>query len=59
MPLPPGSSRRDAIDAHLTSPWPSRADAGRRLLEAEPMPVGDWDEVKREIEDDYAQRFEA
>jgi hypothetical protein len=43
---------RDAIDQRYASRWPSPEEAGRRLLDAEPMPVDDWEIIKRELEDD-------
>lgn len=53
-----GTLVRDAIDERYGSRWPSSEDAGRRLLEAEPMPVADWDVLKRELEDEIVDRHE-
>ena len=41
---------RDAIDRDLAGPGLRRAEAGRRLLEAEPMDVGTVDELLGELE---------
>lgn len=53
-----GTLVRDAIDARYASRWPSPEEAGRRLLDAEPMPVDDWAHVKRELDDELAGRHE-
>lgn len=41
---------REAIDATFPQDGPSRSDAVRLLLDAEPIDVGDWSEMKDEIE---------
>jgi len=41
---------REAVDTAFPDERLNRADAGRRLLEAQPIEVGDWAEVKGEIE---------
>lgn len=45
---PVASVVREAVDRLLAEETDRRA-AGDRLLAAPPMPVGDWDEIKREI----------
>jgi hypothetical protein len=40
---------REALDRMFASETTGRREAGDRLLRARPMPVGDWDEIKREI----------
>lgn len=42
---------RDAIDGHYGVDLDSRRAAYERVLAAEPMPVDDWDEMKRELLD--------
>lgn len=51
---PVGAIVRDAIDEKLPpDPDPDAvAAAARRLLEAEPMPVEDWDVMKRQMLDE-------
>ena len=51
-----GALIREAIDEKLAQGTrDARAEAARRLLAAEPMPVEDWPEMKREmIEGRYA-----
>jgi hypothetical protein len=44
---------REAIDTAFPNNQPTRAEAGRRLLDAEPIPVDDWPIMKREIEEMY------
>lgn len=44
---------REAVDAAFPAQSIPRADAGRRLLNAEPIAVGDWTELEREIESMY------
>lgn len=53
-----GTLVRDAIDERYGSRWPSPEEAGRRLLEAEPMPVDDWGVLKKELEDSVVVRYE-
>jgi hypothetical protein len=50
---------RDAIDRAYPTSSGSVAEAARRLLEAEPMPVDDWEIMKREIEEMYEPRGDA
>lgn len=40
---------REAIDQAFPDDWPDRGEAGAHVLAAEPMPVGDWETVEREI----------
>lgn len=40
---------REAIDRMFAGGTTGRREAGDRLLRAQPMPVGDWDELKEEI----------
>lgn len=51
---PIGAIVRDAIDGALPAGRdPGTVDAAaRRLLQAEPMPVDDWDEMKRAMLDE-------
>jgi post-segregation antitoxin (ccd killing protein) len=42
---------RDAIDRDLAGPSMRRWEAGRRFLEAEPMPVGSVEELRAELDD--------
>lgn len=42
---------RDAIDRGLPAHVQRRADAGRRLLDADPMPVPEPDEFRRELDE--------
>jgi len=51
-----GTLVREAIDERYGSRWPSPEEAGRRLLEAEPMAVEDWQDMKRELEDEMVDR---
>jgi 2-keto-4-pentenoate hydratase len=44
---------REAIDIAFPDETISRSAAGRRLLDAEPIPVGDWPGLKAEIEGMY------
>ncbi len=44
---------REAIDTAFPAEGLSRVDAGRALLDAEPIEVGDWSELKDEIEQMY------
>lgn len=44
---------REAVDASFPAQPVPRADAGRRLLDAQPIAVGDWDELEGEIEAMY------
>jgi predicted transcriptional regulator len=44
---------REAIDVAFPDETISRQAAGRRLLDAEPIEVGDWQELKAEIEGMY------
>jgi predicted DNA-binding protein len=46
-----GALIREAIDEKLARAQDERAEAFRRLLEAEPMPVDDWPAMKREMLD--------
>lgn len=41
---------REAIDASFPPDGPSRGVAGRLLLDAEPIDLGEWADVKSEIE---------
>jgi len=41
---------RDAIDRDLAGPGLRRAEAGRRLLDAEPMEVGSIDDLVNELD---------
>lgn len=43
---------REAIDRTFPAVAADRAQAARRLLDAEPMPVEDWPEMKRELIDE-------
>lgn len=45
-----GALVRDAIDVAYPGVENDRERAGGSLLEAEPMPVADWDELKRDVE---------
>lgn len=40
---------REAVDVAYPDQEIDRAEAGRRLLAAEPIPVGEWDELAAEI----------
>ncbi len=42
---------RDAIDRDLSGPGRRRSEAGRRLLEAEPMAVGTPADLARELDE--------
>ena len=53
-----GALVRTAIDERYSSVWPSPEEAGRGLLEAEPMPVGDWEDMERELEDRFVEPHE-
>lgn len=53
-----GTLVRDAIDDRYGSRWPSPEEAGRRLLDAEPMPVDDWEVLKRELQDQLVDPYE-
>lgn len=44
---------REAVDVAFPEESPSRAQAGARLLAAEPLEFGEWADVKREIEGMY------
>jgi hypothetical protein len=44
---------REAIDAAFPADGMGRADAGRVLLDAEPIELGEWPELKEEIEQMY------
>lgn len=44
---------REAVDAAFPAQPIPRAEAGRRLLDAQPIAVGDWDEIEGEIESMY------
>ncbi|MDQ2707781.1 MAG: ribbon-helix-helix domain-containing protein [Actinomycetota bacterium] len=44
---------REAIDTAFPADGLSRTEAGRLLLDAEPIEVGDWSELKDEIEQMY------
>lgn len=44
---------REAIDATFPPDGPGRGAAGRLLLDAEPLELGDWSDVKDEIETMY------
>lgn len=44
---------REAIDAAFPDEGPDRAEAARRILDAEPIPVSDWPWLKKEIEQMY------
>jgi hypothetical protein len=44
---------REAIDAAFPGDGPDRAEAGRRVLDAEPIPVSDWPLIKDEIDRMY------
>jgi hypothetical protein len=47
---------RDAIDGHYGVDLESRRAAYERVLAAEPMPVDDWDVMKRELLDTFYDR---
>lgn len=47
---------RDAIDASLPPSGQSRAVAGARILQAEPMDVPEPEELRRELDDLRARR---
>ena len=42
---------RDAIDRDLAGPEIRRREAGKRILRATPMPIGDVDEMLSELEE--------
>lgn len=44
---------REAIDAAFPHDEPDRAEAARRVLDAEPIPVSDWPLIKDEIDRMY------
>jgi len=44
---------REAVDAAFPAEPRPRAEAGRRLLDAEPIAVEDWDRLKGEVESMY------
>lgn len=44
---------REALDLAYPAERVSREEAGRRLLEAEPIAVGDWPALKEELEELY------
>jgi hypothetical protein len=44
---------REAIDLAYPAEGMSRSEAFRVLFEAEPIDVGDWDDIKAEIEQMY------
>jgi hypothetical protein len=44
---------REAIDLAYPAEGMSRSEAFRVLLEAEPIDVGNWDDIKAEIEQMY------
>lgn len=46
-----GALIREAVDRAFPAVPPARQEAGRRLLEADPMEVGDWPQMKRELLD--------
>ncbi len=48
-----GALVRHAIDARFASRWPDRRSAAAALLAADPMEVGGWDEIERELEHRY------
>lgn len=50
---------REAIDQAFPQDWPDRERAGAHILEAEPMPVEDWEAVKGEILEGLYGRPEA
>jgi hypothetical protein len=51
-----GALIREAVDEKLSRAQDERAEAFRRVLEAEPMPVQDWPVMKRQmLEDRYAK----
>lgn len=45
---------REAIDGAFPDDTPTRREAGRLLLDAPPLPVADWAELKNEVEGMYA-----
>lgn len=49
---------REAIDAALPGDDFGRDEAGQLLLDAESVPVGDWPELKAEIEQLYDRAIE-
>lgn len=54
-----GALIRGAIDRLLDEDLDRRSHAAASLLAAEPMPVGDWPELEREIETMYDRSFDA
>ncbi|MGQ0467238.1 MAG: antitoxin [Sporichthyaceae bacterium] len=46
---------REAVDAAFPAQPIPRAEAGSRLLAAAPIPVGDWEDLKGEIEAMYGR----
>lgn len=46
---------REAVDVAFPDQPVPRTEAGRRLLDAEPIPVGEWVQIKGEIEAMYGQ----
>ncbi len=50
---------REAIDTAFPEDGPTREEAARRLLAAEPIPVTDWPDMKAEIERMYEPGQEA
>lgn len=46
-----GAIVRSAIDEALPAAVPAAEEAAAQLLSAEPTPVGDWSDVKRELLD--------
>jgi hypothetical protein len=53
-----GALIREAIDEKLARVQDVRAEAFRRLLEAEPVPVDDWPVMKKEILDSHYAKVE-
>jgi hypothetical protein len=51
-----GEVIRRAIDVGIPAPQSERSAAIRRLLDAEPIAVKDWDDWKREIRDERLGR---
>lgn len=44
---------RDAVDTRFGADLPTRRAAFAHIMAAEPMPVDDWDVMKRELLDSY------
>ncbi|MGH3669859.1 MAG: ribbon-helix-helix protein, CopG family [Pseudonocardiaceae bacterium] len=49
---------REAIDAAFPADGPDRAEAARRVLDADPIPVSDWPLIKDEIDRMYEPAVE-